>query len=62
MKRKTTNAMKIMGTTLAVCSAAMLMGTTMSGNNSTKKTMKKTAQKVTEFVDTVSALMQLKQS
>lgn len=57
MKKKTTNAMKITGTALAVCSAAMLMSTAKMGSNSSKKAMKKTAQKVTEFVDTVSALM-----
>ncbi|MDD6728795.1 MAG: hypothetical protein PUE08_06230 [Eubacteriales bacterium] len=60
MKKKTTaNVMKIMGATFAVCSAAALMGSAKSGSsmNSAKKTMKKTADKVSEFVDTVAELM-----
>ncbi len=59
MKSKNTQKMlKAMGAALAVCSAAAIMGSTKSSYyNSAKKTMKKTADKVVDFVDTVSALM-----
>lgn len=49
--------MKIMGATLAVCSAAALMGSTKTTNSSAKKTMKKAGEKVVEFVDTVASFM-----
>ncbi|MGN1124440.1 MAG: hypothetical protein ACI4RR_08865 [Eubacterium sp.] len=56
-KKKTANMMRIMGATFAVCSAAALMGSTKTSNYSAKKTMKKTADKVSEFVDTVASFM-----
>ena len=56
-KRNTKTMLKAMGATFAVCSAAAMMGASKSGTMSAKKTMKKTAQKVTDFVDTLSAFM-----
>lgn len=58
MKNSTTKMMmKCVGATLAVCSAVtMLEGTKMNGN-SAKKAVKKTASKVADIVDTVSAFM-----
>lgn len=49
--------MKIMGATLAVCSAAAIMGGMKTSNSSAKKTMKKAGEKVVEFVDTVASFM-----
>ena len=46
-KKDTSNMMKIMGATLAVCSAAAIMG----------GTMKKAGEKVVDFVDTVASFM-----
>ena len=40
-KKDTSNMMKIMGATLAVCSAAAIMGGMKSNSFSAKKTMKK---------------------
>lgn len=58
MRKKTTaNVMKIMGATMAVCSAAALMSSTKSSNMNAKKAVKKTADKVVEFVDTVASFM-----
>ncbi len=58
MKKKTTaNVMKVMGATLAVFSAAAMMGAVKTDNSSVKKTMKKTADKVVDFVDTVASFM-----
>lgn len=58
MRKKTTsNVMKIMGATLAVCSAAAIMGSTKSSNMNAKKAVKKTADRVVEFVDTVASFM-----
>ena len=51
-KKTSTNMMKIMGATLAVCSAAAIMGGMKTSNSSAKKTMKKAGEKVVEFVDT----------
>lgn len=58
-KKGSANVMKVMGATLAVCSAVAIMGAsqTKSGTTQMKKTMKKTADKVMDFVDTVSAMM-----
>ena len=56
-KNTSSNMMKIMGATLAVCSAAALMGSTKTTNSSAKKTMKKAGEKVVEFVDTVASFM-----
>ncbi|MDD6619568.1 MAG: hypothetical protein PUE75_00570 [Eubacteriales bacterium] len=58
MRKKTTaNVMKIMGATMAVCSAAALMSSTKSSSMNAKKAVKKTADKVVEFVDTVASFM-----
>ena len=52
------NVMKGVGATLAVCSAITMMATSKTGSGmQTKKTMKKTANKVADFVDTVVSLM-----
>jgi len=56
-KKTSTNMMKIMGATLAVCSAAAIMGGMKTSNSSAKKTMKKAGEKVVEFVDTVASFM-----
>ncbi|MCM1114852.1 MAG: hypothetical protein NC397_05075 [Clostridium sp.] len=57
MKKKTANTMKAIGATLAVCSAVAMMGAAKSDSTSAKKTMKKTADKVVSFVDTVASFM-----
>ena len=58
MKKKTTaNVMKAMGATLAVFSAAAMMGAMKTDNSSARKTMKKTADKVVDFVDTMTSFM-----
>lgn len=51
------NLLKAMGATLAVCSAVAIMGSTKNNTSTAKKTMKKTADKVVNFVDTVSSFM-----
>lgn len=56
-KKTTANMMKAMGATLAVCSAVAIMGATKTGSNSAKKTMKKTVDKVANFVDSVASFM-----
>ena len=56
-KKDTSNMMKIMGATLAVCSAAAIMGGMKTNSFSAKKTMKKAGEKVVDFVDTVAAFM-----
>ena len=56
-KKTSTNMMKIMGATLAVCSAAAIMGGMKTSNSSAKKTMKKAGEKVVEFVDTVASFV-----
>lgn len=48
--------MKIMGATLAVCSAAAIMGG-MKTSNSSAKNYEKAGEKVVEFVDTVASFM-----
>lgn len=58
MSRKTTtNLMRAMGATLAVCSAAAFMSTSKSNTMNAKKTMKKTIDKVAGIVDTMSSFM-----
>lgn len=57
MKKKTANTMRALGATFAVCSAVAIMGAAKTENMSAKKTMKKTADKVVGFVDTVASLM-----
>lgn len=56
-KKTTANMMKAMGATLAVCSAVAMMGASKNSSNSAKKAMKKTADKVVDFVDTVASFM-----
>lgn len=56
-KKATANMLRAMGATLAVCSAAAMMGASKANCSSAKKTMKKTADKVVNFVDTVSSFM-----
>ena len=59
MKKKTSaNVMRIMGATLAVGSAVAMMGATkFDSNSAVKKTMKKTADKMVDFVDMVVSYM-----
>lgn len=58
MSKKTQkNIMKAVGATFAVCSAVALIGSQKSSMSSTKKTMKKTADKVFDFMDTVTSVM-----
>ena len=57
-KKDTSNMMKIMGATLAVCSAAAIMGGMKTNSFSAKKTMKKAGEKVVDFVDTVASFME----
>ena len=57
MKKKTANTMRAVGAVMAVGSAIAIMGAAKSENTSAKKTMKKTADKVVGFVDTVASLM-----
>ncbi len=49
--------LKCVGAALAVGSAIAMASSTKAGNCSTKKTMKKTANKVADFVDTVASFM-----
>lgn len=56
-KKTSANVMKIMGATFAVCSAAALVSSTKSNSMNAKKAVKKTADRVVEFVDTVASLM-----
>lgn len=56
-KKTSSNMMKIMGATLAVCSGMAIMGGMKTTNSSAKKTMKKAGEKVVEFVDTVASFM-----
>ena len=57
MGKKTANIMKVMGATLAVCSAAAMLTSSKSSSSNMKKTMKKTADKVVGFVDTMTSMM-----
>ena len=60
MKMNTTkNIMKGVGATLAVCSAVTMMAGSrkMDSMNSTKKTIKKTASKITDVIDAVTSFM-----
>lgn len=56
-KKNTANVMKAMGATLAVCSAVAIMSASKTSSSQMKKTVKKTTDKVMDFVDTVSAMM-----
>ena len=56
MKMNTTkNIMKGIGATLAVCSAVTMMAS--AKNNTAKKTVKKTATKISDIVDTFSSFI-----
>ena len=56
-KKTSTNMMKIMGATLAVCSAAAIMGGMKTSNSSAKKTMKKAGKKVISAMDSAEAMI-----
>lgn len=56
-KKTSANMMKAVGCTLAVCSAVAMMGASKTNTMSAKKAMKKTADKVMDFVDTVTSMM-----
>lgn len=49
--------MKGVGATLAVCSALAMVSATRPASSSTKKTVKKTADKVAGMVDAISSFM-----
>ena len=49
-KKDTSNMMKIMGATLAVCSAAAIMGGMKTNSFSAKKTMKKAGYRSVVYV------------
>ncbi len=49
--------MKCVGATLAVCSALSMLGGTKMKASCAKKAVKKTANKVVDIVDTISAFM-----
>ena len=58
MKKKTANIIKGVGVAMAVGSAVAAASASMGQNSkSTKKTMQKAVNKVSDFVDTVSSLM-----
>ena len=57
MKKKTANTMRALGATLAVCSAAAIIGASKTDQMSAIKTMKKSGDWVVGFVDTVASLM-----
>ena len=56
-KKVTAKVMRAVGTGLAVCSAAALMGSAKASAGSIKKNMHKTADKVLGFVDSVASMM-----
>lgn len=55
MKQKT--MLKMVGATLAVCSAVTMMQGGKIGSGATKKAVKKTANRVADIVDSISAFM-----
>ncbi|MCC8073610.1 MAG: hypothetical protein LIO62_05740 [Clostridiales bacterium] len=58
MSKKSANVMKAMGATFAVCSAVAMMTAAKTNNaNQAKKTIKKTADKVIGFMDTMTSMM-----
>lgn len=58
MKKKTANVMKGIGAAMAVGSIIAGASATMGTSSAkTKKTMKKAVDKVSDFVDTMSAMM-----
>lgn len=56
-KKSATNVMRIMGATLAVCSAMAIVGSSKTGNCTAKKTMKNAMNKMSDIVDTVTSFM-----
>jgi hypothetical protein len=57
MKMNTSkNVMKCVGATLAICSAVTMMNSVKS-SSSAKKTIKKTAGKVVDMIDTINTFM-----
>lgn len=58
MKKKTANVIKSLGVVMAVGSVVAAATASMGQNSgSAKKTMQKAVNKVSDFVDTVSAMM-----
>lgn len=58
MRTKTKqNILKTMGAAFAVCSAAAIAGSSNCSKNAAKNSMKKTADKVVGFVDTIASFM-----
>ncbi|MCD7723344.1 MAG: hypothetical protein LUH82_05285 [Clostridiales bacterium] len=57
MKKKTTNIVKGVGTAMAVGSVVAAASLAMSSGGNAKKTMKKAAGKVGDFVDMVCEMM-----
>lgn len=58
MKKKTANVIKGLGVAMAVGSVVAAAGATMGQNSTkTKKAMQKAVNRVSDFVDTVSAMM-----
>lgn len=58
MKKKTANVIKSLGVVMAVGSVVAAASASMGQNStSTKKAMQKAVNKVSDFVDTVSAMM-----
>lgn len=55
MKQKT--MLKMVGATLAVCSAVTMMQGGKIGSGTAKKAVKKTADRVADIVDTITAFM-----
>ena len=61
-KKDTSNMMKIMGATLAVCSAAAIMGGMKTNSFSAKKTMKQVGLKGRVVVHTIASGMEEQKS
>lgn len=57
MKKKTTNIVKSVGAAMAVGSIMAAASVAMGQGNTAKKTMKKAAGKVSDFVDMVCEMM-----
>jgi hypothetical protein len=51
------NIMKGVGATLAVCSALAMVSSAKPASMATKKAVKKTASKLSDIVDSISAFM-----
>lgn len=57
-KKTSANVMRIMGATLAVCSAMAIVGSSKTSNCTAKKTMKNAINKMSNIVDTVTSFRQ----